>query len=256
MTLARGTAPGRMPVIPGSFAYHRPTSVKEAVGLLAQFGDDGRALAGGHSLIPMMKLRLATPGAPRRSRRHRRAQRRPRRRRRHRHRRHDDPARADRLRASERQDPDPARDLAADRRSAGALRRHDRRQCRQWRSGQRHAGGDDVPRRQLSRHGPGRRTPHRGARLLPGRLLHRARARRGAHRRPHSGTARRPRLRLRKAQAQDRRLCHRRRGRRAHHEPAARSQPARSASPMSPKRRSGPRRRRTSSSAQRSTPRR
>jgi aerobic carbon-monoxide dehydrogenase medium subunit len=48
-------------VIPGSFAYHRPTSVREAVGLLAQLGDDGRALAGGHSLIPMMKLRLATP---------------------------------------------------------------------------------------------------------------------------------------------------------------------------------------------------
>jgi carbon-monoxide dehydrogenase medium subunit len=50
-----------MPVIPGSFAYHRPTSVKEAISLLAQWGDDGRALAGGHSLIPMMKLRLATP---------------------------------------------------------------------------------------------------------------------------------------------------------------------------------------------------
>jgi aerobic carbon-monoxide dehydrogenase medium subunit len=48
-------------MIPGAFAYHRPTSVKDAVGLLAQFGDDGRALAGGHSLIPMMKLRLATP---------------------------------------------------------------------------------------------------------------------------------------------------------------------------------------------------
>ncbi len=48
-------------MIPGAFAYHRPTSVKEAVGLLARFGDDGRALAGGHSLIPMMKLRLATP---------------------------------------------------------------------------------------------------------------------------------------------------------------------------------------------------
>ena len=48
-------------MIPGAFAYHRPTSVKEAVGLLAQLGDDGRALAGGHSLIPMMKLRLATP---------------------------------------------------------------------------------------------------------------------------------------------------------------------------------------------------
>jgi carbon-monoxide dehydrogenase medium subunit len=48
-------------MIPGAFAYHRPTSIKDAVGLLAQFGDDGRALAGGHSLIPMMKLRLATP---------------------------------------------------------------------------------------------------------------------------------------------------------------------------------------------------
>ncbi|HML07156.1 MAG TPA: xanthine dehydrogenase family protein subunit M [Xanthobacteraceae bacterium] len=48
-------------MISGAFAYHRPNSVKEAVGLLAQFGDEGRALAGGHSLIPMMKLRLATP---------------------------------------------------------------------------------------------------------------------------------------------------------------------------------------------------
>jgi carbon-monoxide dehydrogenase medium subunit len=48
-------------VIPGSFSYHRPTSVQEAVGLLAELGDDGRALAGGHSLIPMMKLRLAAP---------------------------------------------------------------------------------------------------------------------------------------------------------------------------------------------------
>jgi carbon-monoxide dehydrogenase medium subunit len=48
-------------MIPGSFAYHRPSSIGEAVGLLAEFGDDGRALAGGHSLIPMMKLRLAAP---------------------------------------------------------------------------------------------------------------------------------------------------------------------------------------------------
>ncbi len=48
-------------MIPGSFAYHRPSSVKEAVGLLAGLGDDARAIAGGHSLIPMMKLRLASP---------------------------------------------------------------------------------------------------------------------------------------------------------------------------------------------------
>src|SRR5215813_14433291 len=57
---ARETS-GRMPLIPGSFAYHRPTSVNEAVGLLADLGDEARPLAGGHSLIPMMKLRLATP---------------------------------------------------------------------------------------------------------------------------------------------------------------------------------------------------
>ena len=48
-------------MIPSSFSYHRPSSVQEAVGLLAKLGDDGRALAGGHSLIPMMKLRLSTP---------------------------------------------------------------------------------------------------------------------------------------------------------------------------------------------------
>jgi carbon-monoxide dehydrogenase medium subunit len=49
-------------MIPGSFAYHRPASVNEAVALLTDLGDDARAIAGGHSLIPMMKLRLATPG--------------------------------------------------------------------------------------------------------------------------------------------------------------------------------------------------
>jgi carbon-monoxide dehydrogenase medium subunit len=48
-------------VIPGSFAYHRPSSVQEAAALLADLGTEARALAGGHSLIPMMKLRLATP---------------------------------------------------------------------------------------------------------------------------------------------------------------------------------------------------
>jgi carbon-monoxide dehydrogenase medium subunit len=48
-------------MIPGPFAYHCPSSVTEAVGLLADLGDDARPLAGGHSLIPMMKLRLATP---------------------------------------------------------------------------------------------------------------------------------------------------------------------------------------------------
>ncbi|MFQ5775107.1 MAG: FAD binding domain-containing protein [Kiloniellaceae bacterium] len=48
-------------MVPGSFDYHRPRSLDEAVSLLAQFGEEGRVLAGGHSLIPMMKLRLAQP---------------------------------------------------------------------------------------------------------------------------------------------------------------------------------------------------
>lgn len=48
-------------MIPSSFAYHRPKSLQDAVRLLADLGEEARALAGGHSLIPMMKLRLATP---------------------------------------------------------------------------------------------------------------------------------------------------------------------------------------------------
>ncbi|HWA50821.1 MAG TPA: xanthine dehydrogenase family protein subunit M [Dongiaceae bacterium] len=48
-------------MIPGRFTYHRPSSVGEAVKLLASLGEDARPLAGGHSLIPMMKLRLAQP---------------------------------------------------------------------------------------------------------------------------------------------------------------------------------------------------
>jgi carbon-monoxide dehydrogenase medium subunit len=48
-------------MIPASFAYHRPRSLEEALGLLAQHGEDARVVAGGHSLIPMMKLRLARP---------------------------------------------------------------------------------------------------------------------------------------------------------------------------------------------------
>ena len=48
-------------MIPSNFEYHRPGSVDEAIALLTEHGDDGRVLAGGHSLIPMMKLRLAEP---------------------------------------------------------------------------------------------------------------------------------------------------------------------------------------------------
>jgi carbon-monoxide dehydrogenase medium subunit len=50
-------------VIPSSFDYHAPTSLDEAIALLGQLGDDAKVLAGGHSLVPAMRLRLALPGA-------------------------------------------------------------------------------------------------------------------------------------------------------------------------------------------------
>src|SRR5262249_56898347 len=59
-----GATAGGRSMIPGSFAYHRPKSVAEAVGMLADLGEEARPLAGGHSLIPMMKLRLAPPDHP------------------------------------------------------------------------------------------------------------------------------------------------------------------------------------------------
>jgi aerobic carbon-monoxide dehydrogenase medium subunit len=48
-------------MIPGPFNYHRPATVADAVKLLSTLGDEARPLAGGHSLVPMMKLRLASP---------------------------------------------------------------------------------------------------------------------------------------------------------------------------------------------------
>jgi carbon-monoxide dehydrogenase medium subunit len=48
-------------VIPAKFAYARADSLDDAVALLAEHGDDAKLLAGGHSLLPLMKLRLATP---------------------------------------------------------------------------------------------------------------------------------------------------------------------------------------------------
>src|ERR671923_1337244 len=47
---------------PASFEYHRAGSVDEAVALLGQYGEDAKLLAGGHSLIPLLKLRFARPG--------------------------------------------------------------------------------------------------------------------------------------------------------------------------------------------------
>ncbi len=46
---------------PASFGYHAPGSLEEAFGLLRQHGEDAKLLAGGHSLLPAMKLRLTQP---------------------------------------------------------------------------------------------------------------------------------------------------------------------------------------------------
>ncbi|HLT21424.1 MAG TPA: xanthine dehydrogenase family protein subunit M [Thermomicrobiales bacterium] len=48
-------------MIPGPFAYHRPASLEEAIGLLGQHGDEAKILAGGQSLIPLMRFRFAEP---------------------------------------------------------------------------------------------------------------------------------------------------------------------------------------------------
>jgi aerobic carbon-monoxide dehydrogenase medium subunit len=50
-------------VIPAAFEYARASSVEEASKLLNKYGDDAKVLAGGHSLIPLMRLRLAQPKA-------------------------------------------------------------------------------------------------------------------------------------------------------------------------------------------------
>ncbi|HZA09524.1 xanthine dehydrogenase family protein subunit M [Mycobacterium sp.] len=47
--------------VPGPFEYERATSVDHAIGLLDRLGEDARIIAGGHSLLPMMKLRIANP---------------------------------------------------------------------------------------------------------------------------------------------------------------------------------------------------
>src|SRR5713226_4653000 len=48
-------------MIPASFEYFSPKTLSEAISLLQQHGSDAKILAGGQSLIPLMKLRLASP---------------------------------------------------------------------------------------------------------------------------------------------------------------------------------------------------
>src|ERR1700737_2639882 len=49
-------------MLPAPFEYHAPKTMDEALGLLDELGEDAKALAGGQCLIPLLKLRFASPG--------------------------------------------------------------------------------------------------------------------------------------------------------------------------------------------------
>ena len=198
-------------MIPAAFAYHRPKSIAEAVALLSDLGEDARPLSGGHSLIPMMKLRLAKPSDL------------------------VDLGAIAELKGVREDGPDivigattTQHDLLGSalvaakapilQEAASVIADPQVRYL--GTIGGNVANGDpgnDMPAvmmclgatYQLS--GKGGERPRRGARLLSGRLFHRARARRDPLRHPHPHPAGRARLRLREAEAQDRRLRDRRR---------------------------------------------
>ena len=122
-------------MIPAKFDYVRAGSAEEAISLIGEHGEDAKFLAGGHSLLPLMKLRLAQPSVLVDIGRIARPVVHPRRRRPHRHRRADaahgrrDVRRARRARAAARARGEPRR------RPAGAPPRHDRRLDRPRRPG-------------------------------------------------------------------------------------------------------------------------
>lgn len=51
-------------MIPSTFSYVQAHSVEEAIRLLRESDGEGKLLAGGHSLVPLLKFRLTTPGTP------------------------------------------------------------------------------------------------------------------------------------------------------------------------------------------------
>src|SRR5262249_60246714 len=60
-SIDRGAGGGGPAMKPPPFEYYRATTVEEAIALLSQYGPDAKILAGGQSLLPMIKFRLATP---------------------------------------------------------------------------------------------------------------------------------------------------------------------------------------------------
>ena len=174
--------PRRHPVIPAPFDYVRAESAEEAISLVGQHGDEAKFIAGGHSLLPMMKLRLAQPSvlidigrlsdlsyireegdqiAIGAMTRHMDVE-------------TSDAAQGARAAAGPRRRPR--------RRPAGAPPRHARRHDRARRPGVRSPGHHAGARRHLRGPGPERHPRDRCERLLPHVLRVGARARRDPHR--------------------------------------------------------------------------
>ena len=193
-------------MIPREFDYHAPKTLPDALGLLQQFGDDAKLLAGGHSLLPMMKLRFAQPGhlidlgriAELKGIR-------------------EDAGTIvigamttendDRLvEAAAGEVPAARRGRAADLRSAGALQGDDRRRHLARRPRQRSPRADAGVVRVVRAARREWRACRAGERILPRHLRYAARARRDHDGDPHSGARGGHRLLLRETQAQDRRL--------------------------------------------------
>ncbi len=222
---------------PAPFEYERATSVEGAIASLQRLGPEARIIAGGHSLLPMMKLRLASPehlvdiNDLARARLHPRAGRRDP------DRRADPPRRPAALRAARAPLPAVRRRRAGDRRPGRAQPRHDRRLAL---PGRRRRGPLGRLRgRQGRRRDPlGRRRARREHGGLPRRPVHDGgQRRRAAHRGPPEGPGRAPAARTRRssgAPATGRSRPRRRRcGSRAARSPTPGSRSARSGSPRS-----------------------
>ncbi len=168
-------------MIPAEFEYRRAGSVEEAIELLGA-DEDAKVLAGGHSLIPAMKLRIARPSHARRHRQAERPALRARGGRSHRRRSPDAPCRA-------RCRPDPRGVLRRartrgrrGRRPAGAPPRDDRGLRLARRSRLRSRDRAEGARRRARRARRGRRADACGGRVLHRSLRERTRARRAARR--------------------------------------------------------------------------
>ncbi len=174
---------------PAPFEYERATSLEGAIASLREH-EDSRIIAGGHSLLPMMKLRLAQPVAADRHQRPHGPAVHPRGGRRDRDRRAHPPRRAARVRAAARALPGLPRRRAGDRRPGGAQPRHDRRLALPGRRGRGPVRGLRGAEGRPSSIRGRRRHAHRADERVPPRPVDdRGRRRRDPHRDPLQGPA-------------------------------------------------------------------